>query len=329
MSKSYTSIDYCKLFCALLVVGIHVEPFQGFYWLDNLFGVLTRIAVPFFFITSAYFYTKKQISWQRCILYCKRILLLYVPWTVFFAIIEIMRSTMTIRELAISFLVGNYNHLWYLHASIIAAILLTILYHALHHSKLLLAAVAAFLYLLGTAISTYYPLIEKLPLLSALAHSWFIHLFGTRNGLFFGFPYFVVGYLFAEKNKSGYVSSGMRLPALICLTIVCFALLSLEGIIAVRILNTKQTIFWISLIPLMWFLFDATLHLKLPHSKWGVFFRKCSTYIYCIHPAVLIIMEPIAKNRMILYLLVAAVSFGAAALYQSVMNAVQRKKIGA
>ena len=69
------TIDIVKLLMAVLVIGIHTEPFSFHFWLDKGFGICTRLCVPFFFITSAYFYWRKEKS---AIFFLSRIVLLYV-----------------------------------------------------------------------------------------------------------------------------------------------------------------------------------------------------------------------------------------------------------
>ncbi|WP_420341571.1 acyltransferase family protein [[Clostridium] aminophilum] len=50
-----TTVDLVKLIMAFLVVCIHTEPFGFNFWLDKGFGIVTRLCVPFFFVSSAYF----------------------------------------------------------------------------------------------------------------------------------------------------------------------------------------------------------------------------------------------------------------------------------
>ena len=56
------SINITRVICAILVVSIHAQPFNGISDSINYYdgNVISRIAVPFFFIVSGYYY---------CILY--------------------------------------------------------------------------------------------------------------------------------------------------------------------------------------------------------------------------------------------------------------------
>ena len=114
------SIDMMKIFCALLVVAIHVEPFSFSFILDKALGVLTRIAVPFFFIASAFFYFQKPISLKGYLKYAKRILLLYFIWIAVYILFEwLSGSVIDIAYLSFQIFVYGYRHFWYLLASVI------------------------------------------------------------------------------------------------------------------------------------------------------------------------------------------------------------------
>ena len=61
MQKRNNSIDIFRLICSIMVIMIHVSPFIeinesiGFFFST----IFPRIAVPFFFAVSGYFYHKK------------------------------------------------------------------------------------------------------------------------------------------------------------------------------------------------------------------------------------------------------------------------------
>lgn len=73
-----SAIDIMKLVMAVLVVGIHTEPFHANIWLDRGFGMITRLCLPFFFAASAYFFFK---SGKPLKAYLGRIILLYAVWS--------------------------------------------------------------------------------------------------------------------------------------------------------------------------------------------------------------------------------------------------------
>lgn len=79
MQRSYHTIDLMKMVAAILVVAIHSQPFSGMaeVVVINLFA---RMAVPFFFMTSAFFFFRKPKEQQNWRLYVKRLAILYLFW---------------------------------------------------------------------------------------------------------------------------------------------------------------------------------------------------------------------------------------------------------
>ena len=57
-NNQYDSVDIVKFVFSILVIGIHTSPFSFNIWLDRGFGIVTRLCVPFFFTTSAFFLFK-------------------------------------------------------------------------------------------------------------------------------------------------------------------------------------------------------------------------------------------------------------------------------
>ena len=119
--KMNGTIDIVKLLMAILVIGIHTEPFSFNFWLDKGFGICTRLCVPFFFVTSAYFYWRKEKSAKS---FLSRIVLLYVIWSVIYLPFDIpVLREMSIPQLLHRFLwAGNEHGLWYLCGTIIGFI---------------------------------------------------------------------------------------------------------------------------------------------------------------------------------------------------------------
>ena len=321
---NYNAIDYFKLFCAFLVVGIHTEPFQFNFWLDSAFGILTRIAVPFFFVSSAFFFAKKAVTFKRCWQYCKRLLVLYILWSAVFITIEIIRANISIEDIPFIVFVRPYFHLWYLHASIVAAILYTILNSVLRGNRVLLLFIAGVIFVTGVLISTYSSITDSVPLIHMFANWGPIKIVGTKNGLFYGFPYFTVGAILsiAEVQNEERLSN----KTLVLLIGIFFAALAAEGFAAVKLFHSTQTILWLSVLPLTVFVFIFVLRLELPSLRCALFCRKCSTIVYCIHPIIILVLDMYINNSIFLCLLTFGVSLAISALYYCIKEKFTRRK---
>lgn len=82
--KNYDSIDLVKFCMSILIVALHAEALLDISpWLNTVVCCgLSRLGVPFFFTTSAYFLYSKPVSWEATKRYCKRLLTLYAAWFV-------------------------------------------------------------------------------------------------------------------------------------------------------------------------------------------------------------------------------------------------------
>ena len=112
-----TSIDLVKLIMAILVVGIHTEPLGFNFWLDKGFGIVTRLCVPFFFVSSAYFCWNQN----RVATTVKRMGILYIIWSILYLPFDIstLKEYTIVQLLRQFFWDGNSHALWFLCGSII------------------------------------------------------------------------------------------------------------------------------------------------------------------------------------------------------------------
>ena len=78
-SRTYHSIDVAKLVAAFFVVAIHASFMSGVIHVVVI-GLLARMAVPFFFTVSAFFFFRKNGGTAQLRHYLKRMGLLYVFW---------------------------------------------------------------------------------------------------------------------------------------------------------------------------------------------------------------------------------------------------------
>ena len=93
--KRNNSIDIFRLVCALLVVAIHTHPFADINEYVGYFctSVLTRIAVPFFFCVSGYYYVEKleKIGLRAFKDTSKKILKIYIVWSIIYSVINVIQ----------------------------------------------------------------------------------------------------------------------------------------------------------------------------------------------------------------------------------------------
>lgn len=307
--RYYNLLDAVKLVCALLVAAIHVPPLSSVNWVLN-FGVVNcaaRIAVPFFFVSSAYFVFLKAYDSKTCAIdkravlkYVLRILRLYAIWSVIYMPFAYINSGSTnflkfSPYYALGFFCGtSYGHLWYLGAVIYAYLILLALL-SLRIKPRTIAVFSLTLYCLGVLTQSWYGLIEPLTHYPQV-HSALLFLksvFGTaRNGLCEGLLFIMIGMFFAVRPFKLSVKRAVLFLAL------SFFLLCAEVFALAKLGWIREYDMYIGLIPTVFFLFYVSITVKLPDSPIYKKIRTLSSLIYYIHmiPAELLITVPALRS---------------------------------
>ncbi len=309
---NYQNLNILKYISAILIVILHLRPFLNFSnELDLAFNnIVTRICVPIFFIITGYFVAKKEKDSEDYIKsYIKKTIPLYLTWSLLYVpviIVTMIQHLPTINEylakinIALPLLValiilllpivillalcytGIYYHLWYFPA-IIFSLLVLKKWKKKFNIKYLL--VISFVLLLFGATETYYGV---LPFSAKKLLSYYYNIFfTTRNFLFFGLFYVVLGYYMGTKEKLYSKYCFVKL-------VVSFFLLTFEAILLHDIDRLDSNIL-LSCVPLTYYLFISTVYitnnikLKFPFSDY-------SKYYYLIHPMIIFAISLLFEN---------------------------------
>ena len=223
---NYKNLDILKYASAILIIVLHLRPFQNFSnELDLLFNnIITRICVPIFFLITGYFVAIKEKDNSNYIKdYIKKMIPLYLVWsTIYLPIVigVVINNISLINEylslinlkgyvlvmLLILFLpiillvmllyTGVYYHLWYFPALLLS---LLVLYFWKKKFKIKSLLIISFVLLLFGATETYYGV---LPInIKEIVTSYYKIFFTTRNFLFFGLFYVVLGFHLGSKRE--------------------------------------------------------------------------------------------------------------------------------
>lgn len=287
--KQYAVIDIAKYVSALLVVCVHTFPFLEMNETFNLYfiQIVCRLAVPFFFVVSAFFFFRKwsdDSQQNRAYLtkYLKRLLKLYLIWTVIYLPYTIWDYGQVgfsfsnifgyIRDL---FLNGSYYHLWFLPALMLATVLVCWMYSKKGLSFLLKTSLA--LYFIGYLINIYTPIWQDLPIIS-IFFGFFTKVFSTaRNGIFFGPMYVAIGLLLAKTRRLPKKVNGIGF-------LVSYGLLVIEIWIygKIGVLRDLSSMYLL-LVPVSYFLVNLLLTIRLPYKPIYRSLRDDSLIIYTSH----------------------------------------------
>lgn len=258
-----------KLICAFLICMIHVFPFNATAMgVDSLHYVnflskqyIARIAVPFYFTASGFLLFRKvdfqDLNTDRIRDYCLKILRLMGIWIfVLFA--------------------GSTGHLWYLSASVLAVIVLSFMIKKKVHLRYMVI-LSLILFAIGLLGDSYYSFLEPLkdvPVARELIAGYETVFSTTRNGLFFGFIFILLGAIFAHRRIV--LNGKIALAGLILsLTAMFFEVNWLRDYS-----HPKDYNMLVSLLPVTFFLFYLASHLNLRNRPIYARLRTVGTLIF-------------------------------------------------
>ena len=255
----YQNLNILKYVLSILVIILHLRPFIHYSnELDLAFNnIVSRICVPLFFII-----TKMNISMPLIIL-----------------LIIVLLPIVLIVMLCYS---GVYYHLWYFPALMLS---LFVLKKWKEKYKLNYLFIISFFLLLFGATETYYGL---LPLsIKELVTYYFNIFFTTRNFLFFGLFYVVLGY------KMGLKDNVYSKNCFVKLIVSCFFLI-FEAIILHDFHRLDSNIL-LSCIPVTYYLFISVIYIT-NHINLKIKWSQYSKYYYLLHPMMIFIISFIFKE---------------------------------
>ena len=211
--KIYSGIDLFKLIASLLIVLLHATETQD--WLAcEVKYVLTRFAVPFFFMVSGFFFykglnraeNKKVYFWK----YEKNLAKLYLIWALliyapFELAVYFTQNTDTgVIQLALivlrRFLVIGPGPYWYLISLMLAAGVIYFLHQK--DKSILLWALIALGFFVQIAFSNFHGLLSQVPFFNYLFRMIVFVYSNEFNFFMYGIPFMGLGYMVSKTNCS-------------------------------------------------------------------------------------------------------------------------------
>jgi hypothetical protein len=287
--KRFDMINILRLICAYLVVVVHLVAFGS---MGNFAKIITsdficRIAVPFFFITSGYFFyanVNKEGYFKK---YFIKLIKTYVAITVVYLISFIPTSmylvfiqngvVYTIKALLVN---GISQSLWYFPGLIVSSAFVYIFIKKNLIKPLIV--VSTILFAIGLIGDCYLALIKSTPFINIV--NLYDSIFdNTRNGITFGVPFITIGILIKKYNLNEKIKKPSRL------FILFFVIYAVEAYILIngRIINAYN--FCFSLALLVPVIFIVALNSKVTiTNETSRYIREMSLWIYAFHELIYI-----------------------------------------
>lgn len=314
--QRFNNLDRFRLIAALLVIAIHTSPLVSFSSEADFFltGILARIAVPFFlmvtgqFVVSGFLFPGSE-SPKAPFRYLRKMGILYVSAILLYLPLGIYAGHYTQLSILGIFRMllfdGTFYHLWYFPACILGIMLLYGMHRFLKMKCNSLFFICGLLYILGLLGDSYYGLIADLPVIGDIYSALFLISSYTRNGLFLAPLFLLMGAWMGEKYPCSVTKCHKGKKSMPGFSLFCFALsllaMTTEGFV-LRYFSLQRHDSMYLLLPLtMFFLYQFLLQCKAsPKHRIKPFsccqnLRAVSTWIYLLHPAVIVVVRGIAK----------------------------------
>ncbi len=264
--KNFDAIDICKLVAALFVVGIHSSPLDSFNTMANyaIFECISRFAVPFFFVSSAFFFFRGGVDGKKLKHYEQRMLILYAIWYVLAFPVTFMRKYFVFfseyplpvaiwKSLRGLLFASSFRGSWFLSGSMFCAAVIYFLSKKLTTKQIMKIGVVFYAFCVLT--STYGNLIYWAGL-GEIYDTFLFYFAHPYTSIITGLLYFAIGKYFAEHEQE-ITARDPRKYALLSL-ITLLAMIA-EGMIAKRLGLVVSSDCLIMLIPNVWCLMTLVL----------------------------------------------------------------------
>lgn len=290
-NKGY--IDIFKFIFSICIIAIHTDcfiMFEKFNW--YITHMVFRLAVPFFFVCSGYFYTKKVLNNYIDIKnitrsYIKKLTIPFFFWLLVGLIISEYKNTFqnnilyTIYLLFKKIVFYPWGALWYILALIVSIFILSKFYSKKRFIEPVI--VGFILYLFALVCNSYYFVINNC-FLKEIVNKYMNIFISARNGLFVGLLFTSVGGLLykisIKRNEPRIVQESF-------LFLFFFILLFIEVTIVRKNIFLDDSSLFLTL-PILSFLLVSIL-LKIKTNRSYLNLRKMSIILYLVHRPILAI----------------------------------------
>ena len=274
------SVDLMKFVLSLMVIALHMQPVKGGY---EVVRMVCRIAVPLFFMASAFLFFRKVVGKdcrEALKAFTRRTLILYLVWMVVllpFTIQHRKWNTLAPGKAIFSFVLNfffgsTFIASWFLMSLIIGVNITALAGRRLNNRTLF--GISAVIYVLCCLCSAYGKLLH-IPVIDGVPKPY--------NSFPVSLIWITLGKIIAEEGKQlGRVKKRVNLKAAAFL----FGLLyMLEYLVCIKcdFANVTDALFF--LVPLCTVLFLIVLDTDINLGPTAVFMRKVSIVTYCMHAA--------------------------------------------
>lgn len=307
VKKVNSVFDVAKLVLCVVIVAIHTWILPKWLW------PLARLAVPVFFMLSAYFFFSKiakcggEPDGERKALkgFVKRNLQLYLFW-----FIALLPMTLKIKgwfggknvfigiiEMVRDIIFGtSFRASWFIMALVIATVI--VCYASKLVGNRVLLVLATVVYIAVCLYSSYYGKFENIGIVSSFVERYKLVFTNPYNSYPVALIWVVCGKCFADKTFS------LNIKKSVPLLLVSLAFLYAEWYYVRKIGGGYKNDCYLMLLPVSISLFGIICSIKPFSVRGSVTMRKMSTVIYALHATAATALRDYAglKNNYIVFI---------------------------
>lgn len=301
----YNSIDILKFIASFFVVMIHISLFNDVNPYLNLFiaNGLSRLAVPIFFLASAFFFYKKNlnldVSAQKISLlkYTKRMLILYFGWFIIMLPKTIYERFFNEKSLSVNvfqfvksfFLTSTFSGSWFLVSCLFSVCVLFFVYNKFKEKSadkiIIVSSISC--YLLCVLTSAYGNIFVNAGL-GNFYDSFVFYFTKPYTSILVGVPYFALGRYIA-KNDPHLTLIGKILGS------ISLVLFFIEILLTYNLDLRMSSDCFLMLLPCAYFIFVLIKDIKVELKFNPVILRNASTIIFFSHFIWIFVIEVFEK----------------------------------
>lgn len=289
--KRYSALDFFRLLCACLVVVIHLGTSNATPIASAIVTCFSRQAVPFFFIVSGFFFSKKLQHENNknsfVFTYAKHLFLLYGIWTLLHLPSLVINYSNLYNDQSLLYLaaiiirrifLAGYSQFWYLLALGETALFCGFL--LIKNKKNFLYRIAA----VGLCLKILYSAQIDFAAFNLVNKLIYVIFSWDCNALMTGIPFFAIGIFISEKQIPPQLTT-IKLftiySAVSILSVVCYFFAKANEA------NPERFLYFYISQAILLFMIGIQWDIPRISSQTSEFFRDISSAIYCLHNLVI------------------------------------------
>lgn len=304
--KSYSQIDLWKFIFGIAVIMIHTSPYKDcsdtFVWYFS--ALFTRLAVPFFMITSGFFLGRKIRKKGIGVIkeYGKALLPKFFFWGTLALLMNAVSWYNNCRSIEKTLLLVVKNAFFYPQGAmwfILALIISSSFLEFLLKKKvpiLAMGIVATVLFAFALLCNTYFFMVEG-TIIETVIKFYLRYCISARNGLFL-FLYMYIGYVISSDRIKKFKRS-----KLIFLVVISYTLLAGEATLLHNVRRLDDSSLFVSYLILIpsFILLLTTIDTPIPHNE---DLRNISGIMYYTHPVFVLLLAQIVQKSILQFVIV-------------------------